>query len=406
MAVTRLGDSAERAGCRCILIDVADHGDRVKRILVIGPTPPPHHGVATAIELLLQSEVSRKYQLIHLDTADRRGLGNIGRLDVGNVTLAFRHAIQFLRLLLKHRPHAIYLPLSQHRLAFLRDCLFLLPAVALGLPVIAHVHGGRMGHFLDTTDPVTRALARLLLRFTDVIVLGESMRSTVEGYVGSKHVHVVPNGLPDPGIVMRQASGKTRVLYLGTLLESKGYADVLTAANGFRGRTDVEFVFAGEVLTESTRQQMQSVEAELGGLVRYAGVVVGEEKRELLQSSDIFVFPTSYEFEGHPYVLLEAMAASLAIITTDHATIGETVRDGVEAVIVEKHSPQQIVQAIEALIRDPERRRELGSNARARYVERYSSARWGAAILRVFEQACPSRSQSEVVAPLREPSVQ
>ena len=406
MAVTDASDGAERPGHRCVLTDVADHGDRVKRILVIGPTPPPHHGVATAIELLLQSEVSRKYELIHLDTADRRGLGNIGRLDVGNVTLAFRHAIQFLRLLLKHRPHAIYLPLSQHRLAFLRDCVFLLPAVALGLPVIAHVHGGRMGYFLDATDPVTRALARLLLRFTDVIVLGESMRSTVERYVGAKHVHVVPNGLPDPGTASREGAGKIRVLYLGTLLESKGYADVLAAANAFRGRTDVEFVFAGEVLTDSTRQQMRSVEAEPGGLVRYAGVVVGDEKRKLLQSSDIFVFPTSYEFEGHPYVLLEAMSAGLAVITTDHATIGETVRDGAEAVIVEKHSPHQIVHAIEALIREPERRAELGANARARYVERYSAARWGAAMLRVFEQACPSRTKTEVITPLQEPSVQ
>ena len=381
-------------------------GDRVKRILVIGPTPPPHHGVATAIELLLQSEVSREYELIHLDTADRRGLGNIGRLNVGNVVLAFRHALQFLRLLVKHRPNAIYLPLSQHRIAFLRDCVFLLPAVALGLPVIAHVHGGRMGHFLDTTDPLTRGLARLLLRFTDVIVLGESMRSTVERYVGSKHVHVVPNGLPDPGTANRENPGKIRVLYLGTLLESKGYADVVTAANAFRGRTNVEFVFAGEVLADSTRQQMQSVEAELGGLVRYAGVVIGEEKRRLLHSSDIFVFPTSYEFEGHPYVLLEAMAAGMAVITTDHATIGETVRDGEEAVFVDKHSPQQIVLAIEGLIRDPERRHLLGARARARYLERYSTARWSAGMLRVFDQACAAPGQSEVATPLQEPSVQ
>jgi len=42
------------------------------RILIIGPTPPPYHGVSVATEMILNSNLQRKFKIIHLDTADRR----------------------------------------------------------------------------------------------------------------------------------------------------------------------------------------------------------------------------------------------------------------------------------------------------------------------------------------------
>src|SRR5690606_2009529 len=95
------------------------------RILVVGPTPPPLHGVAVVTRNLLESELAQRYDLVHVDTRDGRGVANIGRLDVGNVWRAGLHAGRFLSALLRTRPDAVYMPVAQNTLGFLRDALFM-----------------------------------------------------------------------------------------------------------------------------------------------------------------------------------------------------------------------------------------------------------------------------------------
>jgi len=47
--------------------------DNKPKILVVGPVPPPYHGGAVVTENLLSSRVLRQqFELMHLDTSDRR----------------------------------------------------------------------------------------------------------------------------------------------------------------------------------------------------------------------------------------------------------------------------------------------------------------------------------------------
>ena len=66
------------------------------------------------------------------------------------------------------------------------------------------------------------------------------------------------------------------------------------------------------------------------------GPVKGDKKFSILNEADIFVFPTYYRNEGHPWVTVEAMAAGLPVISTDHAAISESVHDGKNGYLVEK----------------------------------------------------------------------
>ena len=50
-----------------------------------GPTPPPVHGVAVLTRTLLDSSLTTRFDVVHLDTSDRRDHANIGRFDVTNV---------------------------------------------------------------------------------------------------------------------------------------------------------------------------------------------------------------------------------------------------------------------------------------------------------------------------------
>ena len=62
--------------------------DSQPRVLVIGPTPPPYNGMGVITENLLNSILRECFDIILFDTADGRGLTNMGRFDWGNVWMA------------------------------------------------------------------------------------------------------------------------------------------------------------------------------------------------------------------------------------------------------------------------------------------------------------------------------
>lgn len=378
MASGRPGEPAARGG-----------GGRPRlRVLVVGPTPPPYHGGAVATRYLLESGLGDDLELIHLDTSDRRDLRNIGRLDARNVALALKHGVTCVWLLLRRRPSVVYVPVAQNRLGFLRDSLFLLAALALRRKVVLHVHGGHFRAFYDATDAVTRGVARLVVRrAARVVVLGEGLRAMFRGLLPESRIAVVPNGTPP---AVRDATPATsapadpaahrgrQVLYLGALLRTKGVLDVLAAAQlVVARRPDTRFVFAGGAYGPGDEEALlRAAAAELPDNIECRGVVAGAAKRRALEESDILVLPTYYPYEGHPYVIIEAMEAGLPVVATAHGAIAECVQDGETGVIVPPRSPEFLAETLFRLLEDDTLRTRLGRAAREAYERSYTLERW------------------------------
>ncbi len=119
-------------------------------VLLVGPTPPPVHGVSVHTRMLLETPaLHRCCRVAHLDTADRRSLKNIGRFDLQNVRLAVLHLARYTGMLRRKRPTAVYVQVSQTALAYLRDGLLILLAKAFGARVVTHLHGGSFHQFYE-----------------------------------------------------------------------------------------------------------------------------------------------------------------------------------------------------------------------------------------------------------------
>ena len=102
--------------------------------------------------------------------------------------------------------------------------------------------------------------------------------------------------------------------------------------------------------------------------------LLGERRdiADLLAACDVFVFPSL--FEGLGIALAEAMAAGCACVVSRIRPFDEFLTDGRNAVIVPPADPKSLAKAIIELLRDDERRVELGAAARETAIAMFSPA--------------------------------
>lgn len=119
--------------------------------------------------------------------------------------------------------------------------------------------------------------------------------------------------------------------------------------------------------------QRQNLEQEIARLNLSGRVLMPGNQRDVipwLHAMDVFALP-SYANEGVPQALMQAMACGLPVISTPIGSITEAVQDGVSGRIVPARDVEQLQQAIQALLQDPERRAAFGAAARKTAIEKF-----------------------------------
>ena len=129
--------------------------------------------------------------------------------------------------------------------------------------------------------------------------------------------------------------------------------------------------------------------------VNFLGFIDNNSRKfaELYEKSKIFVFTS--EAENFPVVLLEAMIAGLAIITTNDTGCAEVVGDS--GILVDSKNPNQIKEALEKLIRNPGLCAELGKAARKRAEEHFSWDVVTAKYLHLFDRLIERPAEIQTV---------
>jgi glycosyltransferase involved in cell wall biosynthesis len=153
------------------------------------------------------------------------------------------------------------------------------------------------------------------------------------------------------------------LLFAGRIDSGK---DVLTLARAAGILLDrglpVHVICAGE------GSQAEQVRELLGDRVSLPGQVSQDNLAWLYASADLFVFCS--QIEVLPNVLLEAKASGLPAVASAHGG-SKALMTGADGVAIASSDPAEWARAIEALLRDPERRRAMGVAARE-----FAEARW------------------------------
>jgi glycosyltransferase involved in cell wall biosynthesis len=342
------------------------------RLIVIGPLPPPHHGVTVSTTLVLSNEPLHDwFEVEHLDTSDHRSLDNIGRWELRNLLLGIGAAARFAARL-RGRRGVVYLPVSEGTPGFLRDSVFVHAAALARWRVAIHFRSGGFRDFYASSNWLMRAWIRLTLgQITAAAVLGEPLRKALDGLLPAERIAIAPNGTPD---ISRDGIPRDpeTVLFLSNLRRRKGIVEAFEAAlTVVSARPTARFLFVGSWEDRDLERELHARAVEAGDAIRFLPPVDGEAKRALLLSSSILLFPP-VEPEGHPRVVLEALAAGLPVVTTDRGAIPETVIDGESGFVLPQPDPEKLADRLLRLLGDPGLREQIGKSARSRYLAHFT----------------------------------
>ncbi len=121
-------------------------------------------------------------------------------------------------------------------------------------------------------------------------------------------------------------------------------------------------------LTNELKQLV--IDKKLNDFVIFTGA--RDDIPALLKSADIFVL--SSIAEGIPMTILEAMAASLPIISTDVGGLSELVENGVSGLLVEKQNATALANAMHNYVKNPQLIKPQGEQAHQFIEKNFSEA--------------------------------
>jgi glycosyltransferase involved in cell wall biosynthesis len=167
--------------------------------------------------------------------------------------------------------------------------------------------------------------------------------------------------------------GKNIVItFTGRLLREKGIIEFLKAST-ILGNRDKRYIFVIAGWFDSKNPSCIS-RKELSGFLGEGKIIFLEEFpfiRELLFLTDIFVLPTYRE--GFPRSVLEAMSMELPVVTTIVPGAMDSVKDGINGLLIPPGDVSALVNALTLLANDVNLRLKMGAAGKRLVDEKFNT---------------------------------
>lgn len=154
---------------------------------------------------------------------------------------------------------------------------------------------------------------------------------------------------------------QTAFLCISRLIKDKGVYEYLKASKKVKEKYPfVRCMLVGPYDSNPSAIKPEELQPFIDKGIEYYGEQ--EDVRPYLEQCSVFVLP-SYR-EGTPKTVLEAMASGRAIITTDAPGCKETVKNGVNGILVAVKDVESLFAAMESLVQKPETVIRMGIEGR------------------------------------------
>jgi glycosyltransferase involved in cell wall biosynthesis len=238
-----------------------------------------------------------------------------------------------------------------------------------GIPYVITAHGSDVpGYNPDRfvlSHKFLKPLWKSVLRScSQVICLSQFIENLLSNVMPNAKTVIIPNGF-QPGRFRSNRMKSDKILIVTRMFKRKGIQHFLKAIDGLAIDYKIHIVGDGPYL-DNLKRQAKSISTPI---CFHGFIENGSELfKELMETSAIFVFPS--ESDNFPVVLLEAMDAGMAIITTKNTGCEEVV--GHAAILTRPGDIGELRNALLRYMGDPVFRQKSGEMARNRLDENFS----------------------------------
>ena len=182
-----------------------------------------------------------------------------------------------------------------------------------------------------------------------------------------------------------QVKDKTKLLYVGRVSKEKNLEMLVNVFKSLiQDYSGIHLVVVGD------GPYLEEMQQELAGTpCTFTGYLQGEDLAAAYASCDLFLFPSTTDTFGN--VVLEAQASGIPVIVTDSGGPQENLIPGKTGLVIRGDSEESLLGAIQSLLAQPERLKDMGLTARGYMEERSFDAAFQDT-WRLFEGAEASRA--------------
>lgn len=347
----------------------------MKNILFILHLPPPVHGSSMVGQSIKDSElVNSSFNCRYINLLVSRTINETGKM---SFLKFFRFVGVWFKLLvelIKRKPDVCYLALTSTDTAFYKDVLLIVLLRIFRIKRLYHLHNkGVRG---SQSKKINKLLYEFAFKDADIILLSSKLYKDIETFVPISRVHICPNGIVSTvtniGSRLFLKENPVRILFLSNLIESKGVSVLLEACSILQ-QEEIDFecnLVGAEGDLTATQFSEKVNQKQLFPRVNYLGRKIGKEKEDAFECTDIFIHPTLSDC--FPLVLLEAMSASLPIVSTFEGGIPDIVEDGTTGYLVNQKDAEALAKKLAMLIKNPELREQMGKAGRKKYENEFT----------------------------------
>jgi len=321
----------------------------MKKVLIIGPFPNPISGVSIAnkvVEEILNADLN--FTVENINTSYPIFDEQIGEFSIQKFFFYLRINSSFFKVL---KNNIIYITPGQTFFGVLKYAFFIVAASALKKELIIHVHGNYLGKEYQSLKGFKRVLFYFLVsRFTKGIVLSNSLKQNLTPFLKDKNIFSLPNFAQDYLYTKDKkfVKDELRIFYLSNLMKEKGIFCLLNALKNLEKNNIIYKAKIAGNIDQKYSKEILNLFTELKN-AEYIGIVNGDDKKNLLEWGNVFVLPTFYKMEGQPISILEAMATTNLVVTTNHAGISDVFQDKINGYFVEKNNKNSIEKILSYL---------------------------------------------------------
>jgi glycosyltransferase involved in cell wall biosynthesis len=361
---------------------------RVRKILFVGPFPPPFGGVAVHTQLLFESDLARRFIVTRLNLFRVANGGAPGvRARLARIKAASANLWSLSKALLLQKPDCVYLKMNGDRSCFREAVLMIAVRLLSSARIVLHFHGmfkpyprnfpftyrGRDSWIVRIIMNSVLGLAHRIVFLSPVILEEFKVVLTVSNFRKALAIEhfVLTREFTYRQVALSERRG-ARIIFVGRLTQDKGFYDLLAAIPAILQKfPETRFDVCGSAhVTQhppDVVEQMQKLSKN--DQVMFHGAVSGTQKSLLYRGADLMVFPSHHEV--FPNVVLEALAQGLPLVTTRVGVVPSFLVENENCLYVSMADPSDIARTVVHLLERPELVARMSASNRRLAEERF-----------------------------------